>query len=230
MVRLLMIAFTSLLTTAVSAAEPEKIEAALAAWIKTSQARIESKQALVTGKIEGSRLPRLRTLKKNEFFQMVGLSTPNLADTRLFFLVNNFRPESAATAAAALKLDYSFEIFDGQVKVTDIATKKSISIPDQQDEDLMVAQLRKGFGYDGYVVDTRENLILARVVGGLLDIGRQAVVINSKEPFLSKQSKAGAASLIELIARKGDFGLFRILIGESGSGISSGSRVQFSSP
>lgn len=206
----------------------DKLDAALDSWIKSNGKNVMRQRVLVTAPIDKATFPDVKALKRNEYFRMLGLSQPSVVNTRLFYMVNNLRPGSALDAAKLLNMDLAIEIGDGEMRVTHPASKKSFSIPNAESVEELIANLRKSFGYDGYVVDSKGELILARVTGNLLEKGSQAIIVDSAEPFLSTEEKVGAASLIEMVARKGDFGLFRIILGQSGEAIPAGSRVQFS--
>jgi hypothetical protein len=216
------------LLAAGSAYSQEKLDAALEAWIKSNGKNVMRQRVLVTSPIDKATFPAVKSLKRNEYFRMLGLSQPSVVNTSLFYKVNNLRPASALEAAKILNMDLAIEIGEGEIRVTHPGSKKSFSIPNAESVDELIANLRKSFGYDGYVVDAKGELILARVTGNLLEKGSQAIIVDSVEQFLSTEEKVGAASLIEMVARKGDFGLFRIILGQSGEAIPAGSRVQFS--
>jgi hypothetical protein len=222
---MLMCLFFSIVTEAFG---QEKLNDAVDVWIKSSSKGILKQRVLATDPIAPGKFPELRTLKENDYFRMLGLKQPPILNTKMFYVVNDIKPQSVLEAAAILRMDFAFEFGAETIAITHLGSKRTISVPHTDDQEMLVARLRKGFGYDGYVVDTRQNLILARVSGSLLQKGSQAIVVDSNEPFLSTQSKIGAASLIEMIARKGDFGVFRVIIGKSGADIQPGSRVQFS--
>lgn len=212
---------------ATPAAGQEKLDEALERWIKSNGKNVMRQRVLVTAPVSKESFPDVKALKINDYFRMLGLRQPSVVNTKVFYMVNKMKPATAQEAAKALNMDLVIEVGPEKMTITHPTSKKSFSVPNLESEDELVAGLRAGFGYDGYVVDTKENLILARVTGKLLQNGSQAVIIDSAEPFLSTDQKIGASSLIEMVARKGDFGLFRIIIGQAGDTIPHGSRVQF---
>lgn len=205
-----------------------KLDMALDAWIKSNKKAVLKQRVLVSATISEGAFPDIKALQKNEYFRMLGLKQPPIANTRLFYVVNDLRPKSVQEAAAILRMDMAVELGPKNITVSDIASKKSIVITNAADDPNLTGRLRKAFGYDGYVVDVKKNLILARVTGNLLKVGSQAIIVGSSDPFLSAGSKIDASSLIEMISRRGDFGLFRVIIGKTGDEILPGSRVQFS--
>lgn len=211
-----------------SAFAANKLDADLEAWIKSNQKAVLKQRVLVSSTIEEGAFPEIMVLQKNEYFRMLGLNQPPIANTKLFYVVNDLRPKNVLEAGQILRMDLAVELGKDKMMITHLASKKSIEIPGMADEEGLTSRLRKAFGYDGYVVDVKQNLILARVTGNLLQVGSQAIIVESSDPFLSTNSKIDASSLIEMVSRLGDFGLFRVIIGKSGDAILPGSRVQFS--
>jgi len=224
MVKLYMFFIAFLFSLPASAQKDIDIES----WSKSSaQTLLRSNVLVVAPLIQGS-YPRIRKLVKSEFISMLGLKQLPLANTAAFFYVNNLKPNSTVEAAKILNVDYAFETGNKGTKITHTASGKVVEVPPTKSTKVFNSYLRKSFGYDGYVVDIRDELLLVKFAHPASDIGSQAVVLDSEEPFITKDVEVKGTFLIEMIEKSGDFGIFKVVIGDGNKKIPAFAKVQFS--
>ena len=207
-------------------AAQEKVD--LEAWSKASADNLMRAKALVIATTKKSRYPKLKPLAKNEFFTMMGLEQPSVQNTEMFFLVNELKPASALDAAKILNVDYAFETSNTGTKITHVASGKTVDLPVAKSAKDYFTYLRKSFGYDGYVVDSKDDLLLVKYASKTQTIGGQAIVIDSEEPFITTKAQVNGAFLVEMIEKSGDYGIFRVVIGDRNKKIPAFAKIQFS--
>ncbi len=197
-------------------------------WSKASSANLMRSKVLVVGAAANNGYPKIESLGKNNFFAMIGLVQPSIANTHMFFLVNEIKPASTLDAAKILKVDYAFESSDSNTKIIHVPSEKSIVVPVAKGDKDFDGHLRTSFGFDGYVVDSKEGLLLVKYVNKTQEIGSQAIVLDSEEPFISTQSQIRDVYLVEMIEKSGDFGIFKVVIGDANKKIPAFAKIQFS--
>jgi len=197
-------------------------------WSKASGSNLMRSSALVVAPVSKNRYPRIRPLIKNDFFTLIGLEQPSIVNTKMFFLVNDLKPASSLEAARIVNVDYAFETSKSGTKITHVSSGKTVEVPSVKNAKEYYTHLRKAFGFDGYVVDTKEDLLLVKYASKTLDIGSQAIVLDSEEPFITTKAQVKGAFLIEMIEKSDEFGVFRVVIGDRNRKIPAFAKIQFS--
>jgi hypothetical protein len=225
MVKSILLLFACLIFSTQAAAQ-EKVD--IETWAKASAANLMRTKALVVETLTKSRYPKFQRLVKNDFFDMLGLEQSSVANSEMFFLVNELKPTSTLDAAKILNVDYAFESNAEGTKITHVASAKSITLPLVKSEKEYFTYLRRFFGFDGYVVDAKDDLLLVKYAGKSQEIGVQAIVLDSEEPFITTNAQVSGAFLVEMIEKSGDYGIFRVVIGDRNRKTPTYAKIQFS--
>jgi hypothetical protein len=199
----------------------------LGSWLKASESNLMRNTVLVLSAKKNRGYPKVQPLVNNEFFKMIDLQQPSVENSELFFLVNELKPSTAIDAAKILKTDYVFEESSSGTKITHVASGKEIQLPRAKNAQDYYSGLSQSFGFDGYVVDEKDGMILVKHTKASLEVGSQAVVLDSMDPFINNLSQVNGTYIVEMVETSEDFSIFKLVIGDPNKKIPTFAKIQF---